>query len=114
MANGPDVCAGLRAEFIRLLEGDEEEDWRITQSALNDGRQILPQYRGHFGAYAVNLFIVDQLRANVPMHAVTLGSGETACVMNTQLPDGRSLYIKLKMEDEMAVILSFHVSQHSP
>ncbi len=44
------------------------------------------------------------------MHPVTLGSGETACVMNDA--DGQGLYIKLKIEDDLAVILSFHVSKH--
>src|SRR5258707_600546 len=110
MSEGLDACELARAEFIRLLQGDELEDWRITESALRDGRQILPHYQGHFGAYAINLFIVDLLRANLPMHAVELGSGETGCAMNTQLAAGRPLYIKLKMQDEIAVILSFHVS----
>lgn len=98
--------------MIRFLQGDELEEWRITESALRDGQRILPEYQGHFGAYAVNLFILDLLRANTPMHAVELGSGETGCVMNTRLPDGRSLYVKLTLQDEMAVILSFHVSIH--
>lgn len=112
MPGDPDVCEAKRAELIRLLEGDELEEWRITESALRDGRRILPEYQGHFGAYAVNLFILDLLRANTPLHAVELGSAETGCVMNTRLPDGRSLYVKLAIQDEMAVILSFHVSIH--
>jgi hypothetical protein len=112
MPNGPDPCESNRAELIRLLEGDEDEEWRIAGSALNDGRRILPDYRGHFGAYAINLFILDLLRANFPMHQVILGSGKPAWVMNTHLTDGRPLYIKLTVEDEIAVILSFHVSVH--
>ena len=112
MPGEPDVCEAKRAELIRLLQGDELEEWRITESALRDGRRILPEHQGHFGAYAVHLFILDLLRANTPMHAVELGSGETGCVMNTRLPDGRSLYVKLTIQDEMAVILSFHVSIH--
>ena len=107
-----DACAGKRTEFIRLLQGDELEEWRITETALRDGRRILPQYQGHFGAYAVNLFILDLLRSDAPMHAVELGSGETGCVLNSSLPDGRSLYIKLTIQDEIAVILSFHLSVH--
>ncbi len=46
------------------------------------------------------------------MHAVELGSRETGCVINTRLPYERSLYIKLTIQDEIAVILSFHVSVH--
>lgn len=112
MPGEADECEAKRAELIRLLEGDELEEWRITEAALRDGRRILPEYQGHFGAYAVTLFILDLLRANTPMHAVELGSGETGCVMNTRLPDGRSLYVKLTIQDEIAVILSFHVSIH--
>jgi hypothetical protein len=112
MSSGPDPCEANRAELIRLLEGDESDEWRITETALSDGRVILSQYRGHFGAYAINLFILDLLRGNHPIHAVVLGSGETGCAMNAHLADGRPLYIKLKIQDEIAVILSFHVSVH--
>jgi hypothetical protein len=112
MSTADDPCEAHRAEFIRLLEGDEEEAWRITETALRDGRLILPSYRGHFGAYAINQFILDLLQGNFPMHAVELGSGGCGCVMNTHLADGRRLYIKLTIQDEVAVILSFHVSIH--
>ncbi len=61
-----DACETKRAAFIRLLQGDELEEWRITETALRDGRQILPEYQGHFGAYAVNLFVLDLFRANIP------------------------------------------------
>ena len=44
------------------------------------------------------------------MHEVKLGSGQPAFVMNNA--DEQGLYIKLKIEDEMAAILSFHVSDH--
>jgi hypothetical protein len=95
------------------LEGDEEEQWRITVSALGDGRRLFPPsgYKGHFGAYAVNLFVLDQLRSDCPMHPVPLGSGGTGCVMNVTYHD-QPLYIKLTIEDDIAVILSFHVSKH--
>lgn len=76
-------------------------------------RQLLANYKGHYGAYAINLFVLDLLRGHVPLHAVELGSGETGCVMNAELPDGRPLYVKLTFQDEIAVILSFHVSIHS-
>jgi hypothetical protein len=112
MSNGADTCEANRATFIRLLEGDEAEEWRITERALREGREILPNYQGHFGAYAINLYILDLLRANWPMHAVELGSGETGCVMNKPLADGRPLYIKLTIQDGIAVILSFHISIH--
>ncbi len=114
MSSGPDACEANRAALRRLLEGDELDEWRITATALRDGRQILREYKCHFGAYAINLFILDLLHANCPMHAVELGSGETGWVINTHLSDGRPLYIKLKIADEIAVILSFHISIHSP
>lgn len=57
MPGKADACEAKRADFIRLLQGDELEEWRITETALRDGRRILPEYQGHFGAYAVNLFI---------------------------------------------------------
>jgi hypothetical protein len=104
-------CEELRADFIRLLQGDELEEWRITASALGDGRKILPEYQGHFGAYAINLFILNLLEEAYPMHQVELGSSETACVMNTEL-NGRPLYIKIKIQDEILVIMSFKFSQH--
>jgi hypothetical protein len=113
MPTGPDACEANRAAYISLLQGDELEEWRITATALRDGRQILPHYQGHFGAYAINLFILDQLGGSLPMHAVELGSGEMGCVISAQLADGRPLYIKLKIQDDIAVILSFHVSVHS-
>jgi hypothetical protein len=112
MSTADDPCEAQRAEFIRLLQGDEEETWRITETALRDGRLILASYRGHFGAYAINLFILDLLEGNYPMHAVELGSGGRGCVMNTRLADDRRLYIKLTIAEEVAVILSFHVSIH--
>ena len=112
MPSGSEPCEASRAAFIRLLQGDEDEEWRITRSALGDGRLLLPSYKGHFGAYAINLFILDLLGADFPMHAVELGSGATGCVMSTQLADGRSLYIKLTIQDEIAVIRSFHESVH--
>lgn len=99
-----------RQELIRLLAGEEEEDWRITLSALSDGRRLLPHYRGHWGAYAINLFLLDLLRSNFPMHPVELGSGQIGCVMNNA--DGKGLYIKVTIADGMAVILSFHISKH--
>jgi hypothetical protein len=34
MSSGSDPCEAKRAELIRLLEGDEEEEWRIAESAL--------------------------------------------------------------------------------
>jgi len=112
MPNAEDACEARQAEFIRLLQGDEEEQWRLTYPAMNEGRRILPNYQGHFGVYAVNLFILDLLQRNFPMHQVELGSGELGCVMNAQLDDGRPLYIKLKIEDEMIVVMSFHISIH--
>jgi hypothetical protein len=111
MSSRDEVCERQRNEFIRLLQGDELEEWRIVGSALYEGRKILPEYKGHFGAYAINVFIVDLLLADFPMHGVELGSRETGCVMNTDL-DGRPLYIKLKIEEEIAVILSFKISKH--
>ena len=64
----------------------------------------------HFGECAVIEFILDRLHENFPIHPVTLGSGETACVMNNA--DGHGLYIKLKVKEDRVVVLSFHVSDH--
>ncbi|MBY0523590.1 MAG: hypothetical protein K2R98_09325 [Gemmataceae bacterium] len=104
----------VRAELVRLLEGEEEEagGWRIVYTALNQGRQLLPTYKNHYGAYAIQAFILDRLRDAFPMHPVELGSGETAWVMNNA--DGKGLYVKLTIaiEDDMAVVLSFHTSKH--
>lgn len=110
MPPGNDVCEGLREEFIRLLE---DVEYSITETACGNGNEILRSHRGHLGECAIVEFILEKLHGNFPLHAVELGSGETGCVMNTQLPDGRPLYIKLKIENEEAVVLSFHVSKHS-
>lgn len=109
MAPG-DCDETTRQQLIRLLEGDEEEGWRITRPALEEGRRILPHYKGRFGAYAINLFIVERLHSGFPMHAVELGSGAQGCVMNNA--DGQGLYIKLTIESDIAVLLSFHRSKH--
>lgn len=106
----------VRQRLIELLDGeeDEAEGWRITLTALTDARKILSTYRGHFGAYAINAFIADKLRSRIPMHTVTLGSAKTGFVMNDV--DEQGLYIKLAIESEfdgdIAVIMSFHVSEH--
>src|SRR5437016_2233825 len=82
VSSGEDSLQGVRAELMRLLEGEELEHWRITRTALESGRRVLPEYKGHFGAYAIRLFILDLLRANFPLHQVELGSGNQGLVMN--------------------------------
>jgi len=111
MSSADDPCGRLRSELIRLLEGEEEEHWRISRTrALEPGRRILREYRGHFGAYAINLFLVDLLRAGCRMHPVELGSGALACVLHCE--ERRDLYIKVTIDEGMVVILSFHISEH--
>lgn len=102
-----------RRELIRLLQGEEEEPegWRITNSALAEGRRLIPSYLGHLGAYALQLYILNRLRDNLAAwHTVELGSGEPGYALTNA--DGKGLYIKLTIQDSMVVILSFHVSKH--
>ncbi|MCI0455650.1 MAG: hypothetical protein L0Z62_01555 [Gemmataceae bacterium] len=105
---GPDD----RQRLIDLLEAD---DWRVCESVLKSRHPLLRGYvnqagESHLGECAVIEFILDRLRSNFPMHPVTLGSGETACVMNNA--DGHGLYIKVKIENEEVRVLSFDVSDH--
>ena len=102
MTSNEESLQQIRTILITLLEGAEAENWSITYSALQSGRKILPRHNGHFGAYAVNSFILNLLRTGFPMHEVKLGSGQPAFVMNNA--DEQGLYIKLKIEDEMAAI----------
>jgi len=105
---GPDD----RRRLIDLLEAD---DWRVCDSVIQDRHPTLRGYtnqagEAHRSECAVIEFILDRLRSNFPMHSVTLGSGEVACVMNNA--DEHGLYIKVKIEDDLVVVLSFHVSDH--
>jgi len=59
-------------------------------------------------------YILEKLLLPFPLNEVLMGeppgSGGTAYSMNNV--DGQGLYIKLKIEDDRVVILSFHVCKH--
>jgi hypothetical protein len=105
MSTEESPCERARQELIRLLENDE---WTMTESARGDWMR---SYRRRFRTEcAVIDYILGLLRRGCRLNEPTLGSGEASWSMNNT--DGEGLYIKLKIYEERAVVLSFHLSKH--
>src|SRR5882724_11283940 len=106
MPNDTHALQEARQTLIRLFEND---DWKLTDRADAHGRAILAERGGHVTQYDIILFVLNLLKTNYPMHPVKLGeppgSGGLAYVMNNA--DKKGLYIKLKIEDGAAWVMSF-------
>jgi hypothetical protein len=96
-----------REELIRLLEAAE---CRITEKAEQEGRKILRQQGKVPTQWAVFDFALQLLKANFPLHAVPQGDPPGCHGIGYEMrnTDGRGLYIKLKLENGKAWLISFH------
>jgi hypothetical protein len=97
-------------EDFRLLciERLEADDFKFTKTARTDGYGL-----GYTELSMVDL-ILDRLRAGFPLNEVQLGTppGSLGTGYSLTNVDGKGLYIKLKLVDDYALIMSFHTSKH--
>ncbi|MCI0378495.1 MAG: hypothetical protein L0215_12875 [Gemmataceae bacterium] len=104
----------IRSELIDLFEND---DWRITNKAERDGKEILSLVTGFASQFAIVEFVTDCLKQSEPMHEIQRGeppgSRSVGYVMNVCKRGMDDLYIELVIEDDLAWIISFHISKHS-
>lgn len=112
--NDPELA---RQKLIELLEDDDS--WRFTDAAFNQGRVALRQVCGKTPSDCEMIdYIVGRLRAGFAILRTPLGeppgSRGIGWVMNN--PDGNDTYIKLKIEQDgifdIAWVLSCHTSKH--
>jgi hypothetical protein len=97
----------VRRELIRQLEAAECE---ITEKAEREGRQALRRYMAFPTQWAVYNYALQHLKANFPLHAVPQGDppGSRGVGYEMRNVDGQGLYIKLKLEDGRAWLISCH------
>ena len=107
MASDDLTIEEARQELIRLLDGG---DYQIAGKAEAEGRRILKQSMEHPTQWAIVAFALDLLQSNFPLHAVPQGDppGSRGIGYEMRNADGRGLYIKLKLEDDQAWLISFH------
>ena len=107
-----------REKLIELLEDDQ---YRFTEKARNEGQVALKNYFGSTPSEIMIIdYIIDLLRNNIPLYHTPMGeppgSNGTGWVMNN--PDGFHTYIKLKIQEngirDMAWVISCHTSKHKP
>ncbi len=107
-ANSAKALEEAREEYVRLLEDD---DWRVTTRARNDARPIMRTLGVPFPTEcAVVDKVLELLRTDHPLKAIGMGEPQgihgIAHVMKGGFLD--NLYIKIKIEDGLVYVLSFH------
>jgi hypothetical protein len=101
--------------LVSLLEQDE---YLFTDTALHDGMRLARTLgdigRGFPSQCGLVDYIIEQLRLPFPLNEVPLGDppGSSGMAYSMNNTNGQGLYIKLKVEDDRVVILSFHASKH--
>jgi hypothetical protein len=105
----------IRQQLIALLEQDE---FIFTDTAFRDGMRLAGSLadpkRGFPSQYGLVDYVVERLKDSFPLNEVPMGEppGSAGIAYSMTNTDGQGLYIKLKIEDDRVVILSFHVSKH--
>jgi hypothetical protein len=103
----------------RLIELLEDDTWRVTDAAFNQGRVALRQACGKTPSECEMIsYVLARLRDGSPILRTPLGeppgSRGIGWVMNN--PDGNETYIKLRIEEdgvfEIAWVISCHTSKH--
>jgi hypothetical protein len=87
------------------------DEWRVTDRALKDSKAILREIGVPFPTeFAIIEKILELLESNHPLKAIGMGEPQgihgIAHVMKGGFLD--DLYIKLKIEDDVVFVLSFH------
>lgn len=110
-----DAGPSLDEVRLRLIELFEKDEWRMTETAERTGREFLRRYL----PFPTQLSIVDHiLRLLKPddwsLAPVLMGEppgsrGVGSVVKDPVSPD---LYIKVKIEEDLAWIISFKKSDH--
>jgi hypothetical protein len=105
----------VRRISIALLESNE---YLFTDTALKDGMRLARTLgdicRGFPSQCGLVDYIVEQLKLPFPLNAAPLGEppGSSGVAYTMNNTNGQGLCIKLKVEDDRVVIMSFHVSKH--
>jgi hypothetical protein len=102
----------IRQRLIELIEADE---WRMTETAERTGRRFLRE----FVSVPTQLSIVNHLLLllrdpDCSLIEVSMGIPEGSRGLAYRVRDPRSpnLYVKVKIEEDLAWILSFKMSDH--
>lgn len=108
---GPSL-EGVRRQLIELIERDE---WRMTETSERTGRGFLRR----FLPVPTQLSIVRHVLALLKqpdwsLTPVSMGEppGSHGVGYSVRDPVSPNLYIKVKIEDDLAWIVSFHESIH--
>ena len=89
----------------------EQDEWRVATRALNDAKSILRNIGVPFPTeYAIIEKVLDLLKENHPMKAIGMGEPQGVNGIAHVLKGGYldDLYIKIKIEDDRVIVLSFH------
>jgi len=112
MADDQPTLDEIRQELIALVQSS---DWRMTEVAERTGRT----YLGRFMQNPTQLSIVNQVlerlhRRDCELIPVPMGipEGSRGIAFRIRDPQSPELYIKVKIEEELAWILSFKLSDH--
>ena len=101
-----------KTHLIHLLRADE---FRITEVARKTGRRWFGLFFDYPTEYHLINHILELLeRMSEPLRPVLMGNppGSGGIAYRVIDPAYRDLYIKVKIEDEIAWVLSFKISDH--
>ncbi len=108
MADGDDASPQVRAELIQLFE---EVNWKITIRAETDGKAILlERHYKEPTQCGICDYILEKLRSGFRLRETGRGEprGSRGIGWEMKDADGLGLYIKLKIEEGIVWVLSFH------
>lgn len=109
----------IRSTLIELLASGDPDDFTFTRTASRDGlllaREIAACRYGRPSEFGLVDYILGLLRSAQPLKAVPMGEPAGSCGTAYAMTnvDGAGLYIKLKLEDDRVVVVSFHRTKHS-
>jgi hypothetical protein len=99
----------------RLIELIEEEEWRITERAERTGRESLRRSLPVPTQVSIVLHVLKLLKQDdCSLVPVPMGEppGSHGVGYTVRDPVSPNLYIKVKIEEDLAWIISFHESIH--
>jgi hypothetical protein len=103
----------VRSRFVQLFE---EDQYRMTEVARVTGRNWFRQFHQFPTEYHLIRSILELLQGSSnPLQLVKMGEppGSRGVAYRVVDPESPELYIKVKIEEDMAWILSFKRSNHA-